>query len=81
METPATASTGTVKAVKLFQADAGLTVDGIAGIATQGAIEIALEAKKTPAKKKTDTKTDAKAEAKARIKEYIQKILEELEAL
>lgn len=70
----------TVKAVKLFQADQGLTVDGIAGIATQGAIEIALEAKKNP-KKKTDTKTDTKAEAKARIREYIQKILEELEAL
>ncbi|MBQ7184816.1 MAG: peptidoglycan-binding protein [Clostridia bacterium] len=37
--------TATVKAVRQFQSDNGLTVDGIAGMATQAAVEVALEAK------------------------------------
>ena len=73
--------TSTVKAVKLFQTDAKLTVDGIAGMARQSAIEVALDAKKAADKKKTEPKADTKAEAKKRIREYLDKIAEEMEKL
>lgn len=74
--------TATVKAVRLFQSDNGLTVDGIAGMATQSAIEIALEAKKSSKKKATDkTDTGTKTDHKAKILELMEQIRKELEAL
>lgn len=73
--------TATVKAVRLFQSDNGLTVDGIAGMATQSAIEIALEAKKSSKKKATDKDTGTKVDHKAKILELMEQIRKELEAL